>query len=323
MFDFEPTAKALEIWQDLIGVRADESGKTIGDWHEKQKLEALREAFELDQSEISGTLLLRYYLSSYLKDQTVTLDRLLTDSKEINDKLNKIKLLKSIVERDEVKEHVEDFTSAIKNGLAYYGVEENKEMTDIINNPEMLGILRRDALKSLSKLKIDQFFDGEPEKPGVRPVYQKMVHQWWNINSMLEAALYAPSGVSLNLIREPNDYHSFFAFLIKNGSNVFVLSDVPEFAHPMQGMMSRRPDRQMSERIAKNWFPYDLLNVAYDEDGRLYFEQSNSTALVAHQAEALPVKPISAIGAAEVIWTLMMFDLIVDRFWKKGREALR
>jgi hypothetical protein len=99
---------------------------------------------------------------------------------------------------------------------------------------------------------------------------------------MLAAATRMPSGVSLNLIRHPDGYQSYFCFVIRNGGNLFVLSDVPEYSHPLQGMMSRRPDRELDRRAARNWFPYDLLGASYDEEsGRLYIKQTEQRGLVA------------------------------------------
>ncbi len=294
---------------------------SIGQWESARTLQALKEAFELDTSEITATLLLRHFLRTYATDNTVPLSMLLDEPEVLNAKINKIKRLNEILTREDVEDQVEAFSAAILRGLEHYKMQDREDVLKVVGSPENLGILRRDALRSMSQLKVDQFFDGEGEKPETRPVYHGMVHQWWNINSMLEAAFSSPSGVSLNLIRDPNNYHSFFAFMIKNGRNIFVLSDVPQFTHPMQGHMSRRPDREMGERIARNWFPYDLLNVAYDEDGRMFFAESASKSLVPHQGAALPVKPISALEPLEAVWTIMMFDLIVDRFWKKGFKA--
>jgi hypothetical protein len=65
----------------------------------------------------------------------------------------------------------------------------------------------------------------------VRPVFHAKVFQWWNINSLLQAATtQMPSGVSLNLIRDRDAFQSYFVFCIRNGANLFVLSDAPEYA---------------------------------------------------------------------------------------------
>ena len=139
---------------------------------------------------------------------------------------------------------------------------------------------------------------------------------------MVAAATRMPSGVSLNLIRHPDGYQSYFCFVIRNGGNLFVLTDVPEYSHPLQGMMSRRPDRELDRRASRNWFPYDLLGIEYNEEsGRLYFKQTEQRGLVAYQHAALPLKPIAELPPPELVWVSMMFDLIVEKFWRRGYKA--
>jgi hypothetical protein len=200
-----------------------------------------------------------------------------------------------------------------------YGAADREDIQKVLDDHDAMAFLRRDALRSMEKLSVHQFLDGDPEPASVRPVYYKFVHQWFNVNSMLDAVAKQAPGVSLNLIRDPNDYQSYFCFAIRNGGRVFVLSDVPVNAHPLQPMLSRRPEKELDRRVAQNWFPYDLMGLAYNEEnGQLYFDRSSERSLVVGQSEALPLKPISKIGPHETIWTAMMFGLIVDRFWRKG-----
>lgn len=320
--EFEtPTEEALELWQQLIGIRAEDRPTTLGSWEMHDTLKALQEAFEIDTSEITATLLLRHFLKAFKANTKFSLRALIETPDLVEISVAKTNRLTELLTRPEVEEQTEAFMQAIQDGLTHYGAFDREEVQKLVASPETLGILRRDALRSIQKLKVDQFFDGQPEETSAKPVYHTMVHQWWNINSMLEAAFHLPSGVSLNLIRDHNDYHSFFCFLIKNGHNIFVLSDVPQWAHPLQGSMSRRPERTMGDRIEKNHFPYDLMNVGYDEKGGVIFGDSDSTALVLHQEEALAVRPIAELPPVELVWTLMMFDLIIGQFWKKGYKA--
>jgi hypothetical protein len=80
--------------------------------------------------------------------------------------------------------------------------------------------------------------------------------------------------------------------------------------------MSRRPDRELGRRIARNWFPYDLLGVKYDEEQeRLYIDQKQIEGIVPFQQQAFLLKPIRELAAPEIVWTAMMLDLVVERFW--------
>jgi hypothetical protein len=131
-----------------------------------------------------------------------------------------------------------------------------------------------------------------------------------------------PSGVTLSLIRDPDDMHSYFAFAIRNGGNVFVLSDVPQEVHPLQRYMARRPERAFGERTYQNWFPYDLLNLKFDEETKAYYaDQARRRALIPQAQKIDRLKPIGELAPAETLWIIMMFDLIVEKFWHQGYQA--
>lgn len=314
---------ALDLWQKVTGVDPTARGGTLGDWDIRKTYEQINEAVELDPSGVTAILLVAYFANDYLAEPDISLLSLLDDPERIAARLEHPRKLLSILRQPVVTEARDGFIAALGMALQRYDAADRKDVQGLLEKYDDIAVLRRDALRSIANLRVDQFLEGEPETPDVIPVYNRMVHQWWNINSLLAAATHMPSGVSLNLIRDPDGYQSYFCFTIRNGGNLFVLSDVPKHAHPLQAQMSRRPDRDLARRTAKNWFPYDLLNLKYDEEsGRLFVEQaSRQKALVAYQNVALPLQSISETHPEEVVWISMMFDLIVERFWRRGYKA--
>lgn len=314
-----PTAEALDLWQEIIGVTTESTSFTMGNVHHVSEFNDIREALDLDPTEITANLLLGSFARDHFKNTHVSQAALLADTAGILAKLEKSRRLMSILEREEIVERRDQFISNVSQALEMYDAADREDIRKILDSHDDMAYLRRDALRSMANLSVHQFLDGDPEPSGVRPVYYRFVHQWFNVNSMLDFAASQAPGVSINLIRDPNDYQSYFCFAIRNGGRLFVLSDVPQNAHPMQPMLSRRPDKDMDRRISRNWFPYDLMGLAYnEEDGRLYFDRSEEKALVIGQATALPLRPISKLGAVETVWIAMMFGLIVDRFWRRG-----
>lgn len=314
--------QALDLWREITGVDPDATSVTISSWELKRTYEALQEAIDLDPSEITANLLLGYFLNTYLAEREVSLLTLLNDPQGVAARLEKPRALMELLGRPELVEARDAFIAAITEALEGYGAAERDDVQQLLQTRDSIALLRRDALRSIEKLRVDQFLDGSPEPEDFRPVYNRTVHQWWNVNSMLAAATRMPSGVSLNLIRHPDGYQSYFCFVIRNGGNLFVLTDVPEYSHPLQAMMSRRPDRELDRRASRNWFPYDLLGIEYNEEsGRLYFKQTEQRGLVAYQHAALPLKPIAELPPPELVWVSMMFDLIVEKFWRRGYKA--
>ena len=314
--------QALNLWREITGVDPNATSMSISSWGLKETFKALQEAIDLDPSEITANLLLGYFLNTYLAEREVSLLTLLNDPQGVAARLEKPRALMELLGRPELVEARDAFIAAIAEALEGYGAAERDDVQQLLQTHDSIALLRRDALRGIEKLRVDQFLDGLPEPEDFRPVYNRTVHQWWNVNSMLAAATRMPSGVSLNLIRHPDGYQSYFCFVIRNGGNLFVLTDVPEYSHPLQGMMSRRPDRELDRRASRNWFPYDLLGIEYNEEsGRLYFKQTEQRGLVAYQHAALPLKPIAELPPPELVWVSMMFDLIVEKFWRRGYKA--
>lgn len=325
MHEESPLWAAIELWGDLTGVKADADGqiktRTIGDWNVREAYHGLREALQLDPTEITATLMFKVYVMDWLKSATTNMQDLLDNPERIAAQVATAKQLLAIIDREEIVEARDAFIERLREGLTQYGAAERSDVKALLEKPDVIAILRRDALRSLEKLRVDQFLDGQGEDPAVQPVYVESIRQYWNINSFLGAMTSTPSGVCLAMIRDPFIYDTFFAFAIRNGANLFVLSDVPEHAHPLASQMARRPDKDMDARISRNWYPYELLNVDWDEEGRLTFAQSEETGMAVYDEDGVKTKKIGEIGPHETIWLTMMLDLIVQKFWKKGFKA--
>lgn len=315
--------QALNLWAEITGVKPGAtSWSGMADIRAGRSFEELQEALVLDPTEVTASLLLDHMVRNHLRGSATDLMELANNPEAVLKRMEKPRELLALLGRPEVVEARDAFMAGVREAVTQYGAADAEGMEKLLADAESIALLRRDALRSLENLRVDQFLDGGVEPAGRTPVYTKTVHQWWNINSLLAQATRLPAGVSLNLIRDPDAYQSFFVFTIRNGGNLFTLSDIERVAHPLQGSMSRRPERTLESRAARNWFPYDLLGVAYDEEsGDLYFKTTEVRALVAYQNELLPLKPIAELDVREVVWIAMMFDLIVDRFWRKGWKA--
>lgn len=314
--------RALALWKQITKSDPEGNSMSVASWVVRETFEALQEAIDLDPSETTAILLLGHFLNAYLDERKVTLLDLMDKRDEIEAQMHKPRELRDMLSQPDVIEAREAFISALRAALDKYEAAGREDVQKLLCEPDKIAILRRDALRSVAQLRVDQFLDGEPEPQGYKPVYNRMVHQWWNINSMLSVVTQMPSGISLNLIRHPDAFQSYFCFAVRNGGNLFVMTDVPEYAHPLQGYMSRRPERNWSNRASRNWFPYDLLNLEYDERSKQFYSKASAHRdLVAYQTEVLPLKPVAELAVEELVWLSMMFDLIVEKFWRRDFKA--
>lgn len=317
-------SRGVSLYEKLVGVSRSKTTGTfrLDEFDTRRQLEDLDEALTLDPSGVTAVLLLRHFTESTVASKSFTFLDLLRKP-ELAQQLDLPREILSLVESPLISEAHEAFKGQLERALRHYDALDRAEVQALLADPAQLAYLRRDALRSIEKLRVDQFLDGAPEGAGFTPIYAKVVHAWWNINSLLENTIRLPAGVSLNLIREPDSYSSYFAFAIRNGGRIFVLSDIEPVAHPLQNMMSRRPDRTLERRMARNWFPYDLMNIKVTEDGtQLYIDEvSKCRSLAARQTETLPMQAISELNPESLVWTLMMFELIVEKFWRNDFRA--
>ncbi len=319
--------EALDLWVKLTGVDPGANSFTISlsggmdSYTVSQMHKALKEALDLDPSNITAHLLLDAFSSHYFKHRSFSVEELLENPERAAAYAAKAKQFRALAQSPEIMDIGESFALAMRQAVRHYGAD-SEAVLKVIEDRHELAYLRRDALRSMERLRVDQFLSGKPEAEGVKPAYNGIVHQFWNINSLINAACGQPSGVTLNLVRDPDCFQSYFAFAIRNGGNLFVLSDVPVHSHPLQRYMTRRPDRDFDRRSSRNWFPYDLLNIKYDENAnRLYFDADAQRGLIPLQQEADQLKPLAELAPKEIVWIVMMFDLIVERFWRQGYQA--
>ena len=318
---------ALNLWLDLSEVDPGQKSFTIklgggmDDWTVKRMHDLIKEALELDPSNTTGVLMLDALSNIYFDNRNFSISQLLSDPERTAAYVQKAAALRALVRDPDFMAQNNQFVRHLRTALKMYAMDRD-ETVALAGDLHEIGYLRRDAFRSIQKLRVDQFLSGKPEPEGYQPVYNGWVYQFWNINTLVEAACRQPSGVTLNLVRDPDDLQSYFVFAIRNGGNLFLLSDVPVHAHPLQRYMSRKPERSYGERTSRNWFPYDLLNLRFDEEAEMFFaDEARRRALIPQQQTIDKLKPIGELAPQEVLWVIMMFDLIVDKFWHQGHQA--
>lgn len=317
---------AIERWANLIGIDAKGRIKKgvrnpWSEWDLREHTEKLNESRTLDPTGLTTFMMLRGIVERYLKEVQFSAFDLILDPKSIAQQLVPMKGLKDVLEAPQVLQLITDFQTQLRGAATEYGVRPGKPMDALENLLEDkfdLAYIRKDALVSIHNLETHQFIqgtsDGQPAK------FVPKIYEFWNINSLLQAMRsQRVSGISMCLIRDPDEaLHSYFVFAVRNGTTITILTDREKTAHPAQNRMSRRPDRTLSRRAARNWFPYHLVGLkeAKDETGevkRIYAERR--TQLVPINVEAVALKDIRDLEAEEFVWATLMFDLIRDKFW--------
>lgn len=311
----------LQVWKELADIDDKSTGMNYRSWEEQGLITTATSALAYDPSGISTAMLVEEFYTRHLSGRHFSLSDILAPSDHIQWLLSKTETLTNLFNDEKTIDAFTGVKQSVRSALGHYEVDVDARYEKLLADHPALGGLRVSALRSSQELQLDQFMRGEPDQTE-KPVFLKTVYKWWNINSLLAAALTMPSGVSLHLIATPKIMENYFVFVVRNGGNLYILSDIEKEKHPLQNGMRRRPDRVMSNRIAKAWFPYELVDIAFDEeDERIYETKTNCRDLVTYQKEWRELSPINKLEPEVTVWLSMMFTLIIQRFWNENVQA--
>jgi hypothetical protein len=310
-FDITGQDGSAESWSVRLG---DDSGMDSYDLHEHAL--ALKESRRLDPTGLTTFMLLRGLAEKWLKTVAFTAYELILDPQSSEVELGRLRALRDVLEDPRVTRIISGFQAQLRKLAEQHGMtsKQRKALDKLFADKFSLAYVRRDALVSMKQLRPHQFIQGQPDPDNFK--VNTKVYEFWNVNSLL-AALRAQNipGINMVLIRDPEALHSYFIFAVRNGETMTVLTDHDDEAHPLQKSMSRRPDRQLDRRAAKNWFPYQLLDLKVTADGRRRYAEAR-TALVPIDAHGVPLVDVKDLPAEQFVWAVLMFDLIREQYGK-------
>ena len=281
-------------------------------WDIKEMNEQIKEALTYDDSGMFAEAYLQTYFQQFLEQRKISLFDLVTkpdhtayiqDLKKLYDALQENHAEKTILE-DAAK--AMDFYDLPHDTLSVFTIAE----------------LRTSANRCMNgQLRILQFATGKSEKNEFK--MSKDIFIYEDINALLfSAASHQIDGVTLAYIREKEITDSYFAFVIKNGENLYLLTDMPHYAYPGQNRTNRCPGRSMHDRINCNYFPYQ--SVAKIDTSDLWnsgrYGTSESADAPGTGLQEYGRKKIGAfqdMDEEEMFWTVMMISLIRDKFYKE------
>lgn len=319
-------AEAFPRWLELTGVdpsHFDESAKdfggsfTIGSYDSTKQAVAIHECLSIPDNELTAQLMLARYLADYAARTQFTLEKMLANPQVVQRKWDLAREISDILESAPLVDQRAGFAGALQEAMKHYGVGERPDVEALLEDDIELAQLRRDAYYGIDQMRMSQFLKGEVGS-GERPRYNTVIRRWWRMEDLLASHTVLPEGVSLNLVCPSAAHELFFCFVLRRGANLFILDDAPDRTHPLQASMTRSPGRALADRMAKFWFPYELANVSMDDKGKAQVRREQSTSLDLpdrYKDLCRILGQVSDLPPHELVWTVMMLDRIVDRFW--------
>lgn len=250
----------LDLWVKLTNVNPTKEQKSytinmsgrLSDFDIKRMNDKIKEALKYDATGVFADAYLSEYFEKFIADKSFSVKEMLANP-ETESFLADAKILQDALAESDSANMIK---SDAEKAMNFYGMSaEELSLSDIIK-------IRTSAERCMNgKLRTLQFSSGNPSESGFK--MSKDIYMYRDIDAMLYcAADNVLGGVSLGYIRDEESLtDSYFAFIIKNGRNLYLLTDKPKYEHPLMSSYrrSRCPGRDMSRRIENNMFPYDSI----------------------------------------------------------------
>lgn len=313
--------KMLDLWVKITGVNPEENKRKyvirfddwLSDWDIKKMNERITEALSYDETGMFATAYLAHYFKEYLSQRKLAAYKLVTDP-ATTDYINDMKALYAALSEADAENII---MKEAQTAMSHYELDSSSlKIFDVIE-------LRTSAIRCMDTLHTAQFSKGKTASDGFK-VY-KDIYMYMDINALLTAAETGMiDGVSLCYIREEDLASSYFAFVIKNGENLYLLTDKPSYSHPNQKHMTRCPGRRMADRINSTFFPYSLTNIdmqdMYDS-GRYAVKEKPMVIDIGSEPARIKLGDFSAMEINDAFWVIMMLSQIKNKFYDNYHEC--
>lgn len=309
---------AITEWVALTGTNPEQRKFTFryndmwSDYALIDFLKDLNASRDYDPSGLTTFMLLKAGLESYADAMKFSGLDYIKDQRAVEKKLRPIAALRDVLANKKIAQETQEFRDAILTAAKHYGIEDVQPLVEFMEDEFSLAYVRRDAFRSVETLEVHQFVRGNNSTETLQ--CNPHVFEFWNIQSLLRAMRTQKiSGISMVLIRDMAiAYSSFFCFAIRDGETLTILTDREKSRHPLQKLMSRRPERTLEARIERHRFPYDLLDLSVTDDNRLHVAE-DKTSIVPLQTEAIKLRHVNTFSPDVFIWTVMIFDLLREK----------
>lgn len=312
----------LDLWVKITGVNPSEDNRKytiymdgrLSNYDIQKMNERIMNSLKYDETGLFADTYLKIYLKKFMNGKNVSFMELI-ENPDLQEYLKDVRTLYDSVNNSNAEETV---LNNMKTAMDFYNLSSDK-----LTSEDVMSVVSSAKNCMNGKLKLDQITKGsfaDDEFKGSLDIYM-----YKSIGDVIRFAAKGDiSGISMCYIcDDKNLERSFFAFVIRNGENLYILSDRPIYKHPLQAKMSRCPGRDMSERIEGNYFPYNSISGIDVSDlwgnGRYGVSKNDDNMAPAVNNDCVRTKigTFASLNQDEAFWAIYMFSLIKDRFYKE------
>lgn len=311
----------LDLWVKITGVNPEEERTSytisfnddLSDYDISEMNAKIQKSLDYDATGRFAEAYLSLSFKQYLKKRKIDAYQLMIDP-SVKQYISDLEKLHHAIQEENVDVEI---MNDMKKAMDHYQLESNRlDLFDVVE-------LHTSAQNNINKLEVVQFSAGPMSNEDFKVI--KDIYMYNDISGIIESAVKGfINGVSLCYIRDKEELQeSYFAFVIKNGENLYIMTDRPKHKHPNQKYMRRCPGREMGNRINSAWFPYSITNIDMSDmynNGR-YGVQEKMTELSTkannekEENTGIKIGSLSTITQDEAFWAIMMFSFIKERFY--------
>lgn len=296
----DATSLLIRLWSEARGVDFDHDLRN-------PDVRYINEARRSDPTGLTAFMVTRSIVAEYLGEKTFAAIDLVSGDKDTGDELQLMReIFKALYDVPALAD-VMTFRMRLTEAAKHYGVFE--KCKDSIADEKALAHIRKDALAVTSILSRHTFARGESSNGTIG--YNRQLFQFWNVNSMLRSVKnQSDDGITMVLLVDADVItSSSFCFMIRDGENITMWSDLEPSEHPMQKHMSRSRSRgrALESRADKLRFPYQMLDVVMD-DG--YAFQKANDGLVRSGSDGAVLAMFDEMEPDQLLWAIMALDVL-------------
>lgn len=306
--------QAVEMWEALTGKSVDSRSYTFTVGGQSFNLydanERVKQAMAVGD-EFTVALVVKVLSEQYAEAETFTLAEYLKGGKRLRARLDLVGRMTALFTGDALSARFDEFFRYCEGALAHYrGVtpEALSEQTTAFVR-ESGCFVGLDAFHGLVRLTRLMICDG-PVGNSAEAKVSQLVFTFDSIDELITHARRIPLGYSLCLIASDHVSDSYFVMVINTGGRILALTDKGDYSHPLQeSRMRSRNDRYNERRIGDSHFPYRLLDLQWEDNGR------RASAGAARSALADPRTGLRVLGSLTDLddWDLLWLHLFIDQ----------
>jgi hypothetical protein len=261
---------------------------------------------------------------------TFTLKEILDNTEEIQTKTEAFKTIQAAANTPEIQTLLKQCRETLLATAATFGIQ--KEIEPVLENHH-LGRLLHTANHEFKHLLVHQYTQGTGKHGKFH--LNGWIYAFPTMHELVCALARQPiDGLTLCIIIDPDIIeYSIFAWALKTGDTLTILSQDNGLSHQNQKFLRRNPGHDFENRANNCFYPYSIFTYKKIPTAGGTNSQTHITGmfiegkppggnnLTSPGTTLHKVKPLKDLEPEEIVWLLLIADLIHHEYWQQEKKT--